>query len=329
MENLMKHRIAIAILTLSCLPFVVATQTSGQTDSREARNAALTYWQAFALMRDPAADKSTADLLDSVAAGKSPWNEARLGAILDANDEAIQTMTRGTRLADCEWGIDYELGPAAPIGHLAKARVLGRLNTLAGMRLAAGGHVPEAIATWLVGVRFARHVAQGGSLISLLSARPVLVSNLTALGDALRQNLAGQTDRKLVLAALSALPETGFDWGAAMQREQGGLEVAVQQLARSSDLKSSYKAMMGQSAPADFSLPTASQMTAFRALMARAADALRLPPAAAAERLTNIEASKGALNPFLAASIPSLSRINANRIAVKNLRDDTLKAASR
>jgi hypothetical protein len=329
MENSMKHRLAIAMLTICCVLFAAASSVRGQAPSREARNAALTYWQAFALMRDPPADKSTADLLDSVATGKSPWNEARLGSILDANEEAIQTMTRGTKLPDCEWGIDWELGPAAPIGHLAKARVLGRLNTLAGMRLAAGGHVPEAIATWLAGVRFARHVAQGGSLISLLSARAVLVSNLTALGDALRQNSAGQPDRKLVLAALSAVPETGFDWGAAMQREQDALEVAVQQLARSSDLKSSYKAMMGQSAPADFSLPRASQMTAFRALMARATDALRLSPAAAAERLTNIEASKGTLNPFLAGSIPSLSRINAERMALKNLRDDTLKAASR
>ena len=325
----MKRGMAIALLTLFCVAFVVATPARGQVASREARNAALTYWQAFALMRDPAADKSTADLLDSVAAGKSPWNEARLGPILDANAEAIQTMARGTRLADCEWGIDYELGPAAPIGHLAKARVLGRLNTLAGMRLAASGHLPEAIATWLAGVRFARHVAQGGSLISLLSARPVLVSNLTALGDVLRQNSANQADRTLVIAALNALPESGFDWGAALQREQGGVEVAAQQLARSSDAKSSYKTMMGQSAPADFSLPTASQMTAFRALMARAAEALRLPPAAAADHLAGIQASETTLHPFLAGLIPSLSRINAERLALKVLRDDTLKAASR
>src|SRR6266853_674197 len=108
-----------------------------------ATNAALRYWMAFAVMHDPPADQATAQLLDRVAAGTAPWDEAKLGKLLDDNREALQIMQRATRLASCDWGLEYELGPTTPIAHLAKARVLGRLNAIAGARLAARGQLAQ------------------------------------------------------------------------------------------------------------------------------------------------------------------------------------------
>jgi hypothetical protein len=56
----------------------------------ETRNAALRYWMAFAEMQDPSVDKMTQDLLEKTASGVAAWDESRLGAILDANGQAIQ-----------------------------------------------------------------------------------------------------------------------------------------------------------------------------------------------------------------------------------------------
>src|SRR5690349_730663 len=110
-----------------------------------ATNAALRYWMAFAVMQDPPADTATTDLLSRVANGSAQWDEGRLGPILDANSEALNIMGRASSLRSCDWGVEFELGPVAPIPHLAKARVLGRLNVLSGHRLAAWGPTSDAV----------------------------------------------------------------------------------------------------------------------------------------------------------------------------------------
>src|SRR5436309_264936 len=166
--------IIVAVIT-ACL-LVVRADAQQPTG-----NAALRYWMAFALLQDPPADTATTDLLQRVADASVPWDEGRLGAILDANAGALEIMRRGSTLRSCDWGVEYDLGPGTPIAHLAKARVLGRLNVLSGMRLATHSQLAEAIDIWLAGVRFSQHLAQGGTLISLLSANSILTPNLNAL----------------------------------------------------------------------------------------------------------------------------------------------------
>ena len=190
-----------------------------------AANAALRYWMAFAVMQDPPADTATTDLLTRVANGSAPWDEARLGPILDANSEALGIMGRASSLRSCDWGVELEQGPVAPIPHLAKARVLGRLNVLSGHRLAARGQTSDAVDRWLAGVRFSQHLAQGGTLISLFSAQSILLPTLQALaGEMSRLN---PESRAKVDAAVRTLPETAFDWPDAMRREENVLATGV------------------------------------------------------------------------------------------------------
>jgi hypothetical protein len=283
---------------------------------------------AFAVMQDPPADKATMELLENVASGKAQWDEARLGSILDANSDAIQAMQRGTKLPECDWGVEYDLGPGAPIAHLAKARVLARLNTLAGMRLAARGQLPQAVDTWLTGVRFAQHVAQKGSLISLLTGRAALRSNMGALSQAVAGASLDQGQRKRIEPVLRALPDTAFDWSDAMRREEAALEVAVQQLSQARDPKGYYQTMTGQPAPGNFSLPTPSDLAAFRGLMARASDMLRLPPDSVRQRLKELEAMENTLHPLFQRAIPSLSRINDVRAELLADRRNLLQAVA-
>ncbi len=189
-------------------------------------NAALRYWMAFAMMKDPPADQATAELLDRVASGASPWDEAKLGKLLDDNREALEILRRATTLQTCDWGLEYELGPATPIAHLAKARALGRLNGISGTRFASRGQWGAAADVWLAGVRFSQHVARDGTLISLLSARLSLSPALKSLARAASQPSLDAAHRQQIAAAVRAIPEAGFDWAGAMKREADVLVIA-------------------------------------------------------------------------------------------------------
>lgn len=203
--------------------FLLVSRADAQAPST---NAALRYWMAFAVMHDPPADKATAELLDRVAAGTAPWDEGKLGKLLDDNREALGILQRATTLASCDWGLEYELGPNTPIAHLAKARALGRLNGIAGTRLASRGQWAQAVDVWLAGVRFSQHVAHDGTLIALLSARLSLSPSLKSLVRAAAQPSLDGEHRKAIADAVRAIPDAGFDWADAMRREVEVLAVA-------------------------------------------------------------------------------------------------------
>ncbi len=251
-------------------------------------------------MQDPPADKATADLLEKTAAGEATWDEAKLGPILDKNETAIWRMQRATKLPDCDWGLEYDLGPRASIAYVPRARVLARLNTLDGMRLAAKGDTQKAVETWLAGIRFSQHLARGGSLILSLVAKMGLVSNFHALTQ------AAQSGRY----------------------EEDPLNVAVRQMAEATSPAAYYQEMMGGPAPENFVLPTGPEITAFHNLMASAEEALRLRPNAASERLKTIQESARALHPFFRDAMPSLTRVNDARLEVQAARQKLLQVLS-
>jgi len=213
-------------MTCAMAACLLASRADAQAPPAASTNAALRYWMAFAVMRDPPADRATAELLDRVAAGTAPWDEARLGRILDDNREALGIMRRASTLTSCDWGLEYELGPNTPIAHLAKARALGRLNAVAGTRVASRGQLAQAVDVWLAGVRFSQHVARDGTLISLLSARLSLSPSLKSLARAAAQPSLDAAHRRQIDAVVRAIPEAGFDWADAMRREADVLVVA-------------------------------------------------------------------------------------------------------
>ncbi len=262
-------------------------------------NAALRYWTAFAALQDPPADATTTDLLLRVTDGTASWDEGRMGAILDANAEALDIMLRTSSLRSCDWGVDYELGPNAPIPHLAKARVLGRLSVLSGMRLAARGQTSKAIERWIASIRFSQHVAQGGTLISLLSAQSILLPTLKALaGEVSRMN---PESRAKVNDVLRMLPETAFDWPDAMRLEESVLATGVR-----------LKIVPNVSTE---------DLAALRTAVSQIADAMRLPPDRARPVLAGVKL--GAL-PF-----PSPTRVNDQRETIRAARQRVVDALAR
>ena len=315
----------VAVLMFLSLAATARAQTKLPT---ETRNAALRYWLAFADLQDPPADKATSNLLEKTVAGEAVWDEAKLGSILDKNETAIWRMQRATKLPECDWGLEYHLGPRASIAYVPKARVLARLNTLYGMRLAAKGETQKAVDTWLAGIRFSQHLASGGSLIFTLVAKMGLVSNFHALTQAAQSGALSSAQKRQIEAATRALPDTGLDWGRALRYEEDPLNVGVKQMAEAASPAAYYQEMMGSPAPENFVLPTVAETTSFHKLVASAEDALRLPPDMASQRLKTIQESAKRLHPFFRDAMPSLTRINDARIETQAARQKLLQAVT-
>jgi hypothetical protein len=315
----------MVLMLWACL-LAAGTAKSQATLPPETRNAALRYWQAFAELQDPPADPATQELLEKAAAGEAAWDEARLGPILDKNQWAILRMQRATKLPECDWGLEYRHD--ASIAYAPRARVLARLNTLYGMRLAAKGDTAGAVDAWLDGIRFSQHVAEGGSLIFALIAQSGLLSNVTALTRATQSGSLTSADRQRVGAAVRALPESGFDWSAAMQIEEAILYKEVDEMAQSANPAESYRAAMGEAAPQNFSVPSAGERAAYHRLMTDVEETLRLPPDAARTHLGALsrELSDGQVNGFFRRTTPSFVRVNEARAVIAGARDRLLQA---
>jgi hypothetical protein len=311
------------------LAFVSAGALFGQTKlPPESKNAALRYWMAFAELHDTDADKSIANLMGKIMGGEATWDETKLGPIIDANMESIGILQRATKLPECDWGLEYSLGPRTPIPFLQmSARALGRLNTLYGIRLAAKGNTQKAVDAWLAGIRFSQHLARGGSLLATLVANAVLTDELRPLTKTAQSGTLDAAERSQVAAAIRTLPESGFDWGQAMWYEELALEVTMTEMGKAAS-PAAYQELMGTPPPENFTVPKATEIVAYRKFMNSVEEALRLSPDAAGERLKTLQDSAKTLHPFFRDSIPSLTRINETRTETLAARQKLLQAVA-
>ncbi len=310
---------------------VVIVAGAGETRSQskypaETRNAALRYWLAFAEMHDPPADKATQGLLEKTAAGEAAWDEAKLGPILDANMDAIRTMQRSSKLPECDWGIEYSRGARASIAPLPRARVLARLNTLAGMRHMAAGDSQQAVAAWLAGIRFSEHMSRGGGLIFALIARSALLPNLQVLTIESKKGALNDSQKRQVYAVVKALPEDGLDWGAAWRLESATSEHFLLELQSAVDPGATYAALMGEPAPKQGFPPTSQEIAGYREYVSAVQAALRESPANAKTLLDQLETKKRTLGDVERSLIPDPRKSNGVRIAVVTERRKLLEA---
>lgn len=295
---------------------------------RETRNAALRYWMAFAEMQDPPADKATQELLEKTAAGAASWDESKLGAILDANSEAIRIMQRATKLPECDWGLEYNEAPQGSVAYGPRARALARLNTLEGMREMANGNSEKAVDTWLAGIRFSEHLANGGPLIFVLIAKSMLLPNLHALSFEAKQAHLSDLQKKRISLSLKQMPEDAFDWTTAWALEKSGGERFLKELVGARDPAALYQSLTGAPMPQGAKVPNSQDIHAYQEYTNAAQDALNLSPDAANLKLLTLEPQRRALPVIVQNTIPYPLKMNESRAEVSAARKELLDILS-
>jgi hypothetical protein len=297
---------AISMLFLS-------TALAQQVNLPQSKNAALRYWMAFAEMQDRTVDEATTKLMEDVLSGAAAWDERQLGPVVDANVGAIHTMQRATNLPECDWGLEYDRGPAMSIGHLPKARALARLNALYGARQMAQGDAEGAVGTWLAGLRFAQHISKDMSLIAVLSAKPAFLANLHLLTKAAGSGRLSAESLQKIRSQVALLPKDGLDWTSAVKVEAWVDGQALKYLGESNDFQEKYKTFFNQAPPPASSAPTESDIAAYRALMNNTIAAFHLPYEQTKARLQQIETTKESMHPAVVAITPNYGRLNESR----------------
>ena len=213
------HRIIAAIL-LVCVPAVYAASPPRRSLGE---NAALRYWAAFSQMQDSTLSDEEAKQLNGILTGPVPYSDLKYKDLIEKNRPALETLARGTTFADCDWGLDYSMGPDTPVEYVRKALELGRLNVLYVFHLEINGDKDGAVRALTAGVRFSHDVANGGSLFATLVAKDLLTTHFRAIGFV--EHMAGLTtpEREKLRQAIAGLGPSGLDWQAAMRRELAAL----------------------------------------------------------------------------------------------------------
>ena len=211
------HRIALAALAVALLAAPAMPQ-SAEMGAKPGENAALRYWSAFAQMQDVALTDAQAKELYRIVEGTAPFVPSTYKELIARNRPALETMARGTALPYCDWGIDYSLGPAAPLDHVGKAAQLGRLNVLYAMQLEMNDRA-AAMKTLAAGLRFSHDVANGGTLLSALVAKSLLMAHLRVIASVLQKKDLTAGERATLRNALARIGPDGVDWQASIKRE--------------------------------------------------------------------------------------------------------------
>lgn len=318
----MKSRVLATILAM------LATTSGTRAQLKhppESKNAALRYWTAFAEMQDPLADIATQKLIEKTVAGKTAWNESTLGSILDANSEAIRTMQRATKLPECDWGLEYNRGPRAPVILFVRARALAGLNTLEGMRQMAKGDPQAAVNAWLAGIHFSQDVARGGPLIFTLVAMRMMLPNLRALSEGTSKGQLSEAQKKEVYTAVKALPEDGFDWREAWELEYATGEQFLQELRTAANPGAFYEEI-GMPVPKQGIPPTTQEIEEFREYMLAVQAALGEPPAKAKTLIDGLEPKRRTFGEVEQNLIPGTQGLNAMRAELIAARAELMQA---
>ncbi len=166
-------RILMLVVALS----VLAPAQGAQAAPKLAANAALQYWQAFALM--PAVNEDEQLILQR-------WHTASLHGpartLIERSANSRAALHRGAALPDCGWGPDYDAGVDMLLPHLSKSMMLTHLVALHARDEFAHGH-------WRTGwqdvgdlLHFARHASRNPDILlaSLVSYRIETVALETA-----------------------------------------------------------------------------------------------------------------------------------------------------
>ena len=206
----------VSLIILCACPI---SSAFAQQNEQLGQNAALRYWSAFAEMQDFAISDQQAKELNTILDGTAPYQDLKYYELVEKNRAAVEAMARGTTIPNCDWGIDYALGPDAPVEYVRKALTLGRLNVLYAFHRLQNGDRDGAVRAIAAGVRFSHDVANGGTLFATLVAKNLLATHIRAMAFALHLGQLSPAQKSVLQKALDQLGSDGLDWQSAVKRE--------------------------------------------------------------------------------------------------------------
>jgi len=171
-------------LPLALFPVCPAAAQAPDAKSDAGANAAMKYWQAFALL--PTLDEDQAKLLQN-------WKEAPIlegsaaQKLIDASRMCRVYLHRGAKLQRCDWNLDYEDGPGLFMSHCPRSRNLARLALLHARHEFEQGHCKAGWEDVTDVLKLGRH----------LEMDPMIIPNLVAYA----------VERNAIEAAAPYLPE--------------------------------------------------------------------------------------------------------------------------
>ena len=208
-----------------------------------------------------------------------------------------------------------------------RARYLAELNVLYGIREMAKGESQEAVNAWLAGIRFSQDLARGGTVIFVLVANRMLLTDLHALNGAIRKGQLNEVQKREVYATVSALPDDGLDWVGAWAIEVGAGEDFLQKLRTSTNPRAIWEETV---TPVPNGIPpTALEIQTYREYALAAQAALGEPPEKAKTLLHDLEPKMLALGAVEQALIPSPQVLNSARSEALTARAELMQALSK
>jgi hypothetical protein len=231
------------LLPLALFPACPAAAQAPDNRSDLGANAAMKYWQAFALL--PTLDEDQAKLLQN-------WKEVPIydGSaalkLIDASRMSRVYLHRGAKVQRCDWSLDDEDGPGLFMSHCPRSLNLARLALLHGRHEFEQGHWNEGWDDVTDVLKLGRHVGVDPPLVvrwvgcrietSAIEAaapylpelKPILPEAASAVLDALP---AGPTLQQMILEE----KRTGLMWTIqelkkAEQQKEGSWQVVWRNL---------------------------------------------------------------------------------------------------
>ena len=160
----MSRSILAAFVPLFLLAAPLAHAQIPEADPHRAGNAALQYWQAFALM--PTLDEKDQELANN-------WrtvslDDPQVQKLVENSRTSLMFLHRAAGMTNCDWGLKYDDGMGMLMPHMTRARDLAKLAALRGRYEFEHGN-------WKVGrddtraiVTLGRHVGREPVLIGRL-----------------------------------------------------------------------------------------------------------------------------------------------------------------
>lgn len=198
------RKLALLVASAVCLVNLTAAEPEPAA-SKESKNAALVYRQAFEQM--PKLEEEENKLVLK-AIGKNgaanPLDRVASTKLVEKFAPGLDALHRAAAMPECDWGLDYSLGPKLKMPHFGKGLVLYKVALLRARLRWNDGRLADGISDWVAVMRLSRQMGADALLLAKLVETSIETSAIYTVSLQLLQFDEGSL--RNLASALDALP---------------------------------------------------------------------------------------------------------------------------